>query len=91
MGIRQLDHDASVALQDSNGETIQTKAKPGDAHIMNYRTVLEGTYYARVEATEQGENRYKLAHGVGDAAADKVAELRAQVEVLTTPADRVRP
>ena len=31
---------------------------------MTYGTMLEGTYYVRVEATEVGDNTYRLAHVV---------------------------
>ena len=83
VGIRQLDADASITIEDADGQVIKTKAKPDAEHVMLYLTLLEGAYYVRVEATETGDNEYRLAHGVREADADKVAKLREEQE---TPA-----
>ena len=82
-GIRQLDRDASVTLEDGDGEVIATKAQAGAEHVMLYGTRLEGTYYIRVEATEEGANEYRLAHGVRDPNPDRVEELRGTPEPET--------
>ena len=96
LGIRQLDADASITLEDQEGEVLKTKSKPDAEHVMIYSTLLEGTYYVRVEATEVGQevgqNEYRLAHGVRDADSDKVAELREKQESLNTqPEVTVQP
>ena len=75
-GMRQLDADATVTLEDADGNVLKSKSKPGAQHVMIYGTRLEGTYYVRVEANEEGENVYLLAHGVSNANPDRVAELR---------------
>ena len=84
-GIRQLDRDATVSLEDADGNVIQTKTQPGAEHVMIYGTRLEGTYYIRVEATAQGANEYRLAYGVKDPNPDRVAELREEAGSSNQP------
>ena len=76
MGIRQLDADASITIEDDAGEVIKSKAEAGAEHVMTYGTMLEGTYYVRVEATEAAENEYRLAYATREPNADRVVELR---------------
>ena len=85
MGVRQLDFDASVTVEHEDGEAIRHKTKPGAEHVMTYGTMLEGTYYVRVETTEVGENEYRLAHVTGDPSLSRVDELRARMDPGPTP------
>ena len=85
MGIRQLDFDASITVEDEDGAEIRHKARPGAEHVMTYGTMLEGTYYVRVEATEAGENEYRLAHQTRDPSPNKVEELRAAERAADLP------
>ena len=80
IGIRQLDADASITVEEEAGEVIKSKAEAGAVHVMTYGAMLEGTYYVRVDATEDGEIEYRLAHGVRDPNPDRVAELREEQE-----------
>ena len=83
VGIRQLDQDASITLEDADGNVVARKSKPGKQHLMIYGTRLEGTYYIRVEADAEGENEYRLAHGVGNPNPSRVAELRKPAVMVT--------
>ena len=85
VGIRQLDADASVTVERDDGTVIKTNSEPGAQHVMTYGTMLEGTYYIRVEADESGQNEYRLAHGVRGPDPDKVAELRQQSQQPRPP------
>ena len=76
LGLRQLDADADLALEDSEGGNIKRSRKSGTANEAIHTTILEGTYYIRVDAKEEGENEYVLRYGVAEPNADKVAELR---------------
>ena len=76
IGIRQLDADATLTLEHEDGTVIGHKSKPGEEHVAMYPTLLEGAYYVRVEAAEEGFNEYRMAHGVNEPKPDRVAELR---------------
>ena len=76
IGIRQLDADATLTLEHEDGTVIGHKSKPGEEHVAMYPTLLEGAYYVRVEAAEEGVNEYRMAHGVNEPNPDRVAELR---------------
>ena len=76
IGIRQLDADATLTLEHEDGTVIGHKSKPGEEHVAMYPTLLEGAYYVRVEAAEEGFNEYRMAHGVNEPNPDRVAELR---------------
>ena len=78
LGLRQLDKDADLSLEDRDSETLKRSQKEGTANEAIYQLVLEGTYFIRVEAQEAGENRYTLRYGVAEPTADEVAELRNQ-------------
>ena len=74
IGVRQLDADASITLENSNGETILHKSAPGEQHVMIYGTRQEGAYYLKVEADEEGENEYRLAYGTRASNANRVVQ-----------------
>ena len=79
LGIRELDADASVTLENAQGEAIQHSATPGAGHLIAYYgTLLEGSYYMRVEATGAGANEYRLVYGTRAPDPDRVTELRAE-------------
>ena len=82
IGIRQLDADANLTLEHEDGTVIEHKSKPGEEHVAMYPTLLEGAYYVRVDAAEEGHNEYRMAHGVSEPNPDRVAELREKVKPL---------
>ena len=82
IGIRQLDADANLTLEHEDGTVIEHKSKPGEEHVAMYPTLLEGAYYVRVDAAEEGHNEYRMAHGVSEPNPDRVAELREIVKPL---------
>ncbi len=82
IGIRQLDADANLTLEHEDGTVIEHKSKPGEEHVAMYPTLLEGAYYIRVDAAEEGHNEYRMAHGVSEPNPDRVAELREKVRPL---------
>ena len=82
IGIRQLDADANLTLEHEDGTVIEHKSKPGEEHVAMYPTLLEGAYYVRVDAAEEGHNEYRMAHGVSEPNPDRVAELREKVRPL---------
>ena len=67
LGLRQLDADADLALEDSEGGNIKRSRKSGTANEAIHTTIPEGTYYIRVDAKEEGENEYVLRYGVAEA------------------------
>ena len=48
LGLRQLDFDADLVLEDSEGAVIRDSRKDGTAIEAITQTLLEGTYYIRV-------------------------------------------
>ena len=78
VGLRQLGYDADVSLEDSGGKTLKSSRKSGTKNEAITRTLLEGTYYVRVEAKEPGQNEYALAHGVATPNPGKVDDARRQ-------------
>ena len=66
LGLRQLDYDADLSLEDTQGSTIKASSRSGTANESISRVVLEGVYYIRVAAQEAGENEYVLRHGVAE-------------------------
>ena len=76
LGLRQLDFNADLILEDSDGTTLGESRNDGAANEVNVATLLEGTYYIRVEAREKGVNQYMLRYGVGEPDPEKVDEAR---------------
>ena len=76
LGLRQLDFDADLILEDSEGTVLGGSSKDGVANEAKVATLLEGTYYIRVEAREKGVNQYVLRYGVGEPDPKKVDEAR---------------
>ena len=76
LGLRQLDFNADLILEDSDGTALGESRNDGAANEVNVATLLEGTYYIRVEAREKGVNQYVLRYGVGEPDPKKVDEAR---------------
>ncbi len=86
LGLRQLDADADLILEDAEGRVLHRSEEDGTANEWISETLLAGTYYVRVEAQEAGENAYRLRYGVSDADSEKVAALEAAQEGDTNEA-----
>ena len=89
LGLRQLDRDASLAIEDENGAELYRSAAAGTANEWISATLLAGTYYIRVQAEEAGRNDFVLRYGVTEADADEVARLEALRNPVTEPGDPV--
>ena len=76
IGLRQLDFNADLFLENASGARIGLSVEAGTANEKIRTTLLEGTYYARVEAQEAGVNRYRFRHGVFEPAVETVSLLR---------------
>ena len=76
LGLRQLDFNADLILEDSDGTALGESRNDGAANEVNVATLLEGAYYIRVEAREKGVNEYVLRYGVGEPDPKKVDEAR---------------
>ena len=76
LGLRQLDFDADLVLEDSEGTALGESRNDGAANEAKVATLLEGTYYIRVEAREKGVNQYVLRYGVGEPDPEKVDKAR---------------
>ena len=76
LGLRQLDFNADLILEDSEGTALGESRNDGVANEAKVATILEGAYYIRVEAREQGVNQYVLRYGVGEPDPKKVEEAR---------------
>ena len=76
VGLKQLDANADIFLEDASGKPRGKSERSGTSSEMFTKTRLEGTYYIRVDAQETGENQYVLRYSVADPNPDKVAEER---------------
>ena len=63
-------------LEDSEGTALGESRNDGAANEAKVATLLEGTYYIRVEAREKGVNQYVLRYGVGEPDPEKVDKAR---------------
>ena len=61
LGLRQLDADTTLTLENQYGDTIQTKSITGTSSTSFTQTLAAGTYYVRVDADEVAQNDYKLS------------------------------
>ena len=65
--LREQDANADLFLENVDGEVIVSKVKPGTANeTISGRTLLAGTYYARIEAKEDARNDYILRYKTSD-------------------------
>ena len=61
LGLRQLDADATLMLEDQDGDTIRTRSAVDSNRVSFTETLQAGTYYVRVDALEVAQNNYKLS------------------------------
>ena len=61
LGLRQLDADATLTLEDQDGGTVQTKSGTRVSTVRFSQTLQAGTYYVRVDADQVAQNDYKLS------------------------------
>ena len=64
LGLRQLDHDADLYLEDARGAVLGRSRKADTTNEWISRALGPGSYYVRVVAQELGENQYVLRYGV---------------------------
>ena len=64
MGLRQLDYNADLFLEDDDGTVLGRSENGGTANEWLDKIVQAGTYYVRVQAQETGDNAYVLRYGV---------------------------
>ena len=64
LGLRRLDADADLVLEDEDGNVLSSSRESGTTNEWVGATLVAGTYYARVEAQEAGANAFKLRYGV---------------------------
>ena len=84
LGLRRLDADADLVLEDAEGNELRSSRRAGTAKEWLSATLLTGEYFIRAEATEAGANRFKLRYGVGPADPAAVAELEAAQQAAAT-------
>ena len=78
LGLRQLDANADLFLEDAEGNVLFSSTEAGTANEAITETLLAGTYYARVEAQETGNNAYVFRYGVSEANPDALTALLQQ-------------
>ena len=78
LGLRQLDVDADLVLEDAGGTVIAESRQSGTANEWISETLLAGTYYARVEAQAGGANDYRFRYGVTAPDATEVERLEGE-------------
>ena len=87
LGLREQERNGDLFIEDADGNVLHRSKKGGTANEWLSATLLEGTYYLRVEAQETGASGYQLRYGVADA--DEVERLREEAEPPpNTPATR---
>ena len=78
LGLRQLDHDADLYLEDARGTVLARSRKADTANEWISRALEPGSYYVRIVARESGENQYVLRYGVKDVSAPSAASATTQ-------------
>ena len=61
LGLRQLDADATLTLENQDRDAIQSGSATGVSTVRFSQTLQAGTYYVRVDADEVAQNNYKLS------------------------------
>ncbi len=90
LGLRRLDADADLVLEDAEGNELANSRTTGTANEWLEETLLAGTYYVRVEARASGANDFKLRYGVEAPDAERVTELEAQAAAAQAEEDALR-
>lgn len=80
LALRQLDFNADLFLENDTGTVLSSSENSGTDNEWTQQTLLAGTYYARVQAQETGDNAYVFRYGVSAPDADMVAQLEGQNE-----------
>ena len=65
IGLRQLDRDAHVYLEDQNQNVLASSENAGLANEWIAHDLQPGTYFVRVEAMQGGNNDYVFRYAVG--------------------------
>ncbi len=65
IGLRQLDRNAHVYLEDQNQNVLASSENAGLANEWIAHDLQPGTYFVRVEAMQGGDNDYVFRYGVG--------------------------
>ena len=95
LGLRRQDKNADLFLEDPEGVVIDSSRKGARADESLAETVLDGTYYIRVQAQEQGTNNYRLRYGVSSPTQSVVDRLRGGTDLTDsatgTPQGTVGP
>ena len=81
VGLRQLDFDADLFLEDSSGSVLASSEVAGTDNEWIKVGLVAGTYFARVVANEAGRNDYRLR--LGSAAAPEGTEFLGGAGSLT--------
>ena len=86
LGLRQLDADADLILEDADGSVLGESRKAGTDDERVGATLLAGAYYVRIESREVAANDFKLRYGVSAPDAGEVARLQVPVAEPSLPA-----
>ena len=65
IGLRQLDRNAHVYLEDQNQNVLASSENAGLANEWIAHDLQPGTYFVRVEAMQGGDNDYVFRYAVG--------------------------
>ena len=76
IALNQMGYDADLALEDEVGKRVRESTASGASNESVGGVLLEGTYYIRVDAVEEGENSYVLRYGVSNPDPMNVEALR---------------
>ena len=91
LALRQLDFNADLFLEDDAGTVLGSSENSGTENEWIEQTLLAGTYYARVQAQEAGDNAYVFRYGVGAPDDDEVARLEGRGEQGSEPTSDPTP
>ena len=69
LGLRQLDKNADLFLENGEQAILGVSSEDGTAKEWVSEILEAGTYFVRVEAKEAGRNRYVLRYGVSEVTA----------------------
>ena len=64
LGLRQLDTNADLFLEDADGNVLCDSRTAGTVNEAIAQTLAAETYYVRVEAQETGQNNFVFRYGV---------------------------
>ena len=79
IGLRRLDHNADVSIEDDAGTVLHRGTNAAPPRNGSGRRCWPGPNCVRVEA---GDNSYVLSYGIRDADPDELARLQAEAIVF---------